>query len=93
LTILSFAKTIGIDFLYICLETKRKMKRLFTLMICGTALAALSTSCQQCATCTTTSDDPATLGENMTEEVCARGRNYDDLIKIYERGAWTCTAN
>ena len=69
------------------------MKRVFTILICATGLAALSTSCQKCATCTTTSDDPATFGEPITQEVCERGRNYDDMIIIYERGAWTCTEN
>lgn len=68
------------------------MKRLFTILAVGASLAALSTSCQKCAVCTTTSDDPATFGETITEDVCGRGRNYDDLVKIYERGAWTCVA-
>lgn len=60
-------------------------------MICGGALFA-TTSCEKCATCTTTSDDPATFGEKITEEVCGRGRAYDDQIKIYEQ-SWDCTAN
>jgi len=50
-------------------------------------------SCEKCATCTTTSDDPQTQGETLTTEVCGTGKEYTDQIEIYERTNWTCSEN
>ena len=74
-------------------RNEERMNKLLTLIICGGALLALSTSCKKCATCTTLSDDPVTEGETITNEVCGVGRDYDDQILIHERGSWTCVEN
>lgn len=69
----------------------KDMNKILTLIICAGSVIALTTSCKKCATCTTLSDDPETFGETISEEVCGSGREYTDLVTIYERGAWTCT--
>mgnify|MGYP000129380626 CR=1 FL=1 len=68
------------------------MKRVFTLLGMAAALFAFS-SCEKCATCTSISDDPYTYGEELTNEVCGRGREYSDQITIYERTNWECVEN
>lgn len=57
------------------------------------ALVVLVSSCEQCSTCTSVSDDPQTFDETLTDEVCGTGRDYDDQIEIYERSGWECTEN
>lgn len=55
------------------------------------ALVALVSSCEKCSTCTSVSDDPQSFGEELIDEVCGTGRDYDDQIEIYERSGWDCT--
>ena len=51
------------------------------------------TGCEQCATCTTVSDDPQTVGQTLSTEVCGTGKEYTDQVEIYERNNWTCSEN
>ena len=68
------------------------MKKVFTLTLAA-SFAFAFTACEKCSTCTTLSEDPATFGEELTEEVCDSGREYDDKILIYTRSGWECAEN
>ena len=62
------------------------MKKAFYLL-CASALM-LMTSCDKCATCTST--DTVT-GEALEEEFCDTGHSYDNTLKVYEDNNWNCT--
>ncbi|MEX2596424.1 MAG: hypothetical protein WEC59_05785 [Salibacteraceae bacterium] len=66
------------------------MNKLFTLLFSAAFILFLS-SCEKCSTCTSVSDDPQTMGEQITDEVCGTGKNYSDQIEIYERTGWDCS--
>lgn len=68
------------------------MHKVFTLFS-TIALVVLVSSCEQCATCTSVSDDPLTLGETLTDDVCGNGRDYNDQIEVYTRSGWDCAEN
>lgn len=79
-------------FFYICEVTMNRMKRLIAAAIIAFAFVSLE-SCEKCATCVTTEDDPNATEDSRTTEICGRGRNYSDQITIYERTNWECTEN
>jgi hypothetical protein len=66
------------------------MNKVYTFIFCAISAVAF-TSCEKCSTCTTISEDPETLGETITDEICGRGRDYDDQLEIYTRSNWDCT--
>jgi hypothetical protein len=68
------------------------MKKVFVLGLVAAVGIAFS-SCEKCATCTSISEHPATFGDELTEQVCGKGRNYEDNITIYTRSGWECAEN
>lgn len=48
------------------------------------------TSCKKCSTCTF--DDPV-QGQLVSEDVCQKGRQYQDVLEMYDRNGWECTEN
>lgn len=74
---------------YICLETGNKMNKFLTISFFATFALSIS-SCEKCSTCTSVSEDPLTLGETLTTDVCDNGRDYEDQIEIYTRSGWEC---
>jgi hypothetical protein len=68
------------------------MKKALTILSVAFFAFALS-SCEKCATCTTTEDDPNATSTVRETEICGNGREYTDQVTIYERTNWTCTEN
>lgn len=68
------------------------MKNALTILSFALFAFTLS-SCEKCATCTTTEDDPNATSSERVTEICGRGREYTDQVTIYERTNWTCTEN
>ncbi len=62
------------------------MKKILFLVAISTI--TLLSSCEKCSTCTF--DDPE-RGELVSEDVCQKGRQYDDVLEMYDRNGWTCT--
>lgn len=44
-------------------------------------------SCEKCSTCTF--QDPS-RGELVSEDVCQKGKAYDQAMKQYDERGWTC---
>jgi len=75
--------------IYLSLEISSNMKKVYTLALAAFFGIAF-TSCEKCSSCTTISEDPATFGDEIQNDVCASGRDYDDAITIYTRSGWEC---
>ncbi len=65
------------------------MKKLLLVLAIGMVSTAF-TSCNKCSTCTF--DDPV-QGQLVSEDVCQKGRQYQDVLEMYDRNGWECTEN
>ncbi|MAX78974.1 MAG: hypothetical protein CL843_02215 [Crocinitomicaceae bacterium] len=61
------------------------MKKLYILGIAA-ILSSTFISCEKCATCTINQD-----GQMLTDDVCNKGRTYDNHIDHMEDSGWSCS--
>ena len=62
------------------------MKKIIISTFVLISLASLN-SCKKCSTCTF--EDP-TRGTLTSEDVCQKGKAYDQAMKQYDQRGWTC---